>query len=110
METFDRRELLERVGGAALAAFLLGGDAAWGALEASAPRDRRLRELDRAIRGSVVERGSTGYGRARLVFNTRFDAILPQAVVFPESAEDVARIVRWARAPRHPHRSALRRP
>lgn len=97
MGALDRRELLDRAGAAALAAALLpSGDSARAALKTRRPRDG-LRELDRALRGSVVERGSAGYGRARLLFNTRFDAARPRAVVFAETADDVAKTVRWAR-------------
>ena len=40
--------------------------------------------------------GDPGYERARLVFNTRFDAIRPPAVVRVRDTADVQAVVRWA--------------
>jgi FAD/FMN-containing dehydrogenase len=54
-------------------------------------------ELARALRGDVVVRGAPGYDAARVLFDTRFDAVKPRAVVFCESREDVERTVHWAR-------------
>jgi FAD/FMN-containing dehydrogenase len=56
-----------------------------------------FRELDRTLRGDVVQRGAPGYNAARVLYNTRFDAVKPQAVVFCESIADVQKTVRWAR-------------
>jgi hypothetical protein len=55
------------------------------------------RELARSITGDVVQRGSSGYNTARLVYDTRYDGISPQAIVFCESRADVQKTVRWAR-------------
>ena len=59
--------------------------------------DPRVRALDRELRGEVIGRGSAGYETARLLTNTRFDALKPLAVAYCESAEDVARCLRWSR-------------
>jgi hypothetical protein len=58
--------------------------------------DPRIRALDRAVRGSVLARGTTAYERARLVYNARFNSIAPLAVVQPLDARDVQAVVRWA--------------
>ncbi len=54
-------------------------------------------ELAAGLRGSIVVRGGSGYDRARVLYNTRFDTVKPRAVVFCESLADVQRTVRWAR-------------
>jgi FAD/FMN-containing dehydrogenase len=93
VERFSRRQLLVRgshaalaVGGLPMAARLFEGIAA-GIFD----------ELARELRGSVVVRGASGYNQARLLYNTRFDAVQPRAVVFCESLADVQRTVRWSR-------------
>ena len=48
------------------------------------------------MRGRVFAPGDPGYERARLVFNTRFDAIRPPAVVRVRDTADVQAVVRWA--------------
>jgi FAD/FMN-containing dehydrogenase len=58
--------------------------------------DPRIRALDRAVRGPVLARGTAAYERARPVYNARFDAIAPLAVVQPLDARDVQAVVRWA--------------
>src|SRR5215204_3088882 len=55
-----------------------------------------LRELRAAVRGRVYAPGNPGYHRARLVFNRRFDAIRPPAVVRVRDTADVRAVVRWA--------------
>src|SRR6266536_6219623 len=67
-------------------------DFAW-----SAPPSGIYAELARSLRGDVIQRGETAYDAARLLYNTRFDAVKPRAVVFCESLADVQRTVRWAR-------------
>ena len=54
-------------------------------------------ELASDLRGDGVVRGASGYDRARVLYNTRFDTVTPRAVVFCESLADVQRAVRWAR-------------
>jgi FAD/FMN-containing dehydrogenase len=95
MDTFDRRDLVARAGRLALAASLLGAEGGRAAL--GAPPAGRLRELQRALEGDVVARGSAAYARARLLVNTRFDAIKPQAIVLAETVADVQRTIGWAR-------------
>jgi len=56
----------------------------------------QLRELRAAVRGRVLAPGDRGYDAARLVFNRRFDAIRPPAVVRVRDAADVQAAVRWA--------------
>ena len=85
----SRRELLEAAAAGALATAL--------PLEASAPIPKRqLRELRAAVRGPVRAPGDRGYDAARLVFNRRFDAIRPPAVVRVVDTADVQAVVRWA--------------
>ena len=93
MGELDRREFLAR---AAAAACALGGA---GALVRDAPGavEPRLRALARELRGPVLTPGDAAYARARLVYNERFDAVRPLAVVQAASAADVQATVRWAR-------------
>lgn len=64
---------------------------------AAAPPSGIFRELDRQLRGDVVQRGAPGYNAARVVYDTRYDAVRPQAIAFCESLADVQKTVRWAR-------------
>ena len=91
MEQITRRELLERGGRLALA-LPFAGQLAW-----AAPPSGIFAELARELQGDVVVRGDTGYDQARVLFNTRFDAVKPRAVAFCESLRDVERAVHWAR-------------
>ena len=96
MEQVTRRELLARGGRVALVA---------GGLSLGRPLLELARagavgifdELANGLRGEVVLPGASGYEQARLLFDTRFDAIKPRAVVFCDSTADVQRTVRWAR-------------
>ena len=56
----------------------------------------QLRELRAQVRGHVLAPGDRGYDGARLVFNRRFDAIRPPAVVRVRDTADVQATVRWA--------------
>ncbi|HLX32432.1 MAG TPA: FAD-binding oxidoreductase [Gaiellaceae bacterium] len=56
-----------------------------------------FRELAREIHGTVVLPSSGSYAQDKLSYNTRFDGVRPQAVVYCASAEDVQKTVRWAR-------------
>src|SRR5436305_11610407 len=67
------------------------------ALARAAPPSGIFRELDRSLRGDVVQRGASGYDAARVVYDTRYDAVKPQAIAFCESVADVQKTVRWAR-------------
>ncbi len=92
MQELTRRQLLLR--GTALA---LGAVPFADALAAAAPPSGIFLELDRQLRGDVVQRGAPGYNAARVVYDTRYDAVKPQAIAFCESLADVQRTVRWAR-------------
>jgi FAD/FMN-containing dehydrogenase len=86
----DRREFLRRVAcGAAVAALPAG--------RLSSTRvDPRLAALAKAVRGPVLLQGSAAYESARQVFDSRYAAVLPLAVVQPIDAHDVSAVVRWA--------------
>jgi FAD/FMN-containing dehydrogenase len=71
------------------------------ALPEEAPQAARLsrraaRALRSAARGPVFLPRTPGYGRERLVYNTRFDGIRPDAVVKVLDTRDVQAVVRWA--------------
>jgi FAD/FMN-containing dehydrogenase len=93
----DRRQFLGRAGGLLLAGALAGRSRA-----AGAGPDPRLRSLRAAVRGRVLAPGVQGYEAARVVYNERFDAVRPLAVVRCESVEDVRQTVLWARRQRVP--------
>jgi FAD/FMN-containing dehydrogenase len=66
-----------------------------------------LAELQRHVtRGAVVGRTSPGYNGARLLYNTRFDAYRPLAVVYCANVADVQQTIAWAK--RHGIRIAPR--
>jgi FAD/FMN-containing dehydrogenase len=90
----DRRSFVERAGRAAFASSVVPW---WQLPQLLEAVDPRVRTLDRELRGEVVARGASGYDAARLLRNTRFDGLKPLAVAFCESADDVARCVRFAR-------------
>jgi FAD/FMN-containing dehydrogenase len=87
-----RRQLLVR--GTALA---LGAVPFADAIASAAPPSGIFRELDRSLRGDVIQRGAAGYNAARVLYDTRFDGVKPQAIAFCESLADVQKTVRWAR-------------
>lgn len=62
-------------------------------------------KLSQAMRGHVFYRGQPGYGSARLVFNTLYDYIMPQAVARPINAQDAQNAVRWCVAKGVPMRA-----
>jgi FAD/FMN-containing dehydrogenase len=96
VDQITRRELLLRGGRVALVA---------GGLSLGRPLLELARagtvgiydELANELRGEVVLPGASAYEQARLLFDTRFDAVKPRAVVFCDSTADVQRTVRWAR-------------
>jgi FAD/FMN-containing dehydrogenase len=96
VDELTRRELLGRAARFALAAGTVPFAARIADL-ASARSAGIFQELAGQLRGAVVLPGNARYNQARLVFDTRFDAIKPRAVVFCESTADVQRTVRWAR-------------
>jgi hypothetical protein len=84
-----RRSLLRR---SAAGLLLLHAGAAFAA---PLPQSQ-LRALRSAVRGPVFVPGSPGYAAARNVYNHRFNALRPPAVVQVRDAADVAAVVRWA--------------
>lgn len=84
-----RRELIAR--GAAGAAVLAWPQPADAALPKS-----QLRALRNAVKGRVLAPGDGGYDDARVVFNTRWDGVMPPAVVQARDPSDVIAAVRWA--------------
>ena len=56
----------------------------------------RLRELQRVVAGPVLLPANPAYDAARRVYNTRFSAARPLAIVRPRHAADVRAVVRWA--------------
>jgi FAD/FMN-containing dehydrogenase len=71
------------------------------AMALEAPRPRRLtkpaaRALRAAMRGPVFLPRTPGFDTRRLVYNTRFDGVRPDAVVQPLDTRDVQAVVRWA--------------
>jgi FAD/FMN-containing dehydrogenase len=93
MDELTRRQLLVRATGIALGAVPFAEALA----DAAAPPTGIFRELDRSIKGDVVQPGAPGYNAARVVYDTRYDGVRPQAVAFCESLADVQKTVRWAR-------------
>jgi hypothetical protein len=87
-----RREFVGRS-----AALALGSVPFADALATAAPPSGIFRELDHALKGDVIQRGASGYNKARVVYDTRFDAVKPQAIAYCESLTDVQKTVRWAR-------------
>jgi FAD/FMN-containing dehydrogenase len=96
VDGLTRREFLARGARVAVAASAmpLAGRVADLAASSSAGI---FQELAQGLRGDVVRPGNAGYDQARLLFDTRFDAVKPRAVVFCESLADVQKTVRWAR-------------
>jgi len=93
----DRSGLLRKAGGLVLAVGVLG-QLAPPARAARPPLAALRRELD----GDVVARGQAGYRQARRLYDTRFDSRRPLAVAYCESADDVAKAIRWATRNRVP--------
>src|SRR4051794_41788491 len=78
-------------------AFLgLGAAGAIGLAFPDALPKRAARALRGAVRGPVLLPGSSAYARERLVYNTRYDGIRPQAVVQVLDTRDVQAVVKWA--------------
>jgi FAD/FMN-containing dehydrogenase len=83
----DRRDFLRRSAGAAALPLLPRS------LDAAGPVAALAKTLD----GDVVIPASAGYDAARRLWNIRFDALRPRAIVYCASIPDVQRIVRWGR-------------
>ena len=91
-EVFDRRVLLRRGAGlaVALAGWQLVGDA-------SAAADPRLKALQKLVKGPVLVPPTAAYQQARVLYQQRFDNVYPLGVVQPLSAADISQIVLWAK-------------
>jgi len=93
----SRRELLIGAAGVALGSRAFLPQSARGVLWTSDISPRSLAALRAAMQGDVVARGQSGYARAKLLYNTRFDGSSPLAIAYCESAADVAAALSWAR-------------
>ncbi len=80
-----------------MAAGVLGVSPAWAEIASTGPSAAQLKLLARQIHGTVVTPASSAYVQGRLVFDTRFNAAHPKAIVYCESTTDVQKTVRWAR-------------
>lgn len=76
------------------------------AVSSAAPRPPDWDALARGLHGSLVRPGDAGYDSVRLLYNTRFDRIRPQALARCANADDVRECVNFAR--RYGVRLALR--
>ena len=121
MESYDRGQLLGHAGKLAVA---LGGGAILAACSSGSkqsattqrrtptratttahlpnaplrgPTSAELRQLRRELGGRVVARGQPGYNKSRLIYDTTFDNIKPQAIAYCRSLADVEKTIRWAR-------------
>jgi FAD/FMN-containing dehydrogenase len=93
----SRRDFLAR-GGRAAAILGIGGQLGW--LSGCGSGDDSgadVGSLARRVSGQVVVPGEPGYARDKLLFNPRFNAAHPRAIVFCHSPEDVAATVDFAR-------------
>lgn len=93
-ERYDRRELVRRSAGAAVAIGATAGGL--GTAAAYAVADPRLSALARELDGDLVVRGAPHYAQARLLWNPRFDGIRPLAVAYAATITDIRRVIRWA--------------
>jgi FAD/FMN-containing dehydrogenase len=93
-ERYDRRELVRRGAGVAVAIGATAGGL--GTAAAYAVADPRLSALAHELDGDLVVRGTPGYARARLLWNPRFDVIRPLAVAYAATIADLRRVIRWA--------------
>src|SRR5713226_4327426 len=96
MEALDRADLLRRTGALAFAA----------RTRVAAGLPQPLAELQRSIAGTVVGRTSPAFDRSRHLYNTRFDAFRPLAVVYCQTVADVQKTIAWSH--RHGIRIAVR--
>jgi FAD/FMN-containing dehydrogenase len=86
-ESIDRRGFLARA--AAVGASVSLTAAASGFSRAAAA------QAGPPIRGTVIRRGAAGFPAAAHVYNSRFDAVLPNVVARPVDGADVATAVKW---------------
>lgn len=55
------------------------------------------RALGQALEGRLILRGDPGYATARLLYDPKFDSLLPLGIARCASSDDVARVVHFAR-------------
>ncbi|MDI1442602.1 FAD-binding oxidoreductase [Polyangium sp. 6x1] len=96
----SRRTFLTQTAAGALGVALLDacGDAPAplpGTAPAPVPDD--IGALARSLQGTVVLPKDDAYDASRLLYNTRFDAVHPQAIVKCRSPGDVQKALEWAR-------------
>jgi FAD/FMN-containing dehydrogenase len=102
----DRRQFLG--GTATAAATLLSGSAGgsdWGSsaspslapATAIQPNEGEWRRLQRAMAGTLIRPPDPAYSQAHVIFNTRFDGIMPQAVARCVSAADIQAVLEFAK-------------
>ena len=102
MSELDRRQFLRAAGTGAVALGAAGQLELAEALaeveaEASGKVGKKaIRQLRRSVHGRVLTRGDNGYGRARKVFNSRYDDKRPDAVLVARGVSDVQAVIRWA--------------
>ncbi|HEY8023448.1 MAG TPA: FAD-binding oxidoreductase [Burkholderiaceae bacterium] len=97
-EYMDRRRFLEITGTttAALLAGCGGGGGGAGTPAPVVPPAPNWSGLASQLQGALVMPGNAQYDQARYVFNSRFDAIMPQAVARCASASDVSAVLAFA--------------
>jgi FAD/FMN-containing dehydrogenase len=81
----NRRELLQRAALLALPAWTKTIEAA----------DPAVTALAHTLDGEVVRPGTAHYADARLLWDSRFDALRPRAIAYCANATDVQRTIRW---------------
>ncbi|MDC0740791.1 FAD-binding oxidoreductase [Polyangium mundeleinium] len=88
----SRRTFLTQTAAGALGVALLDACA-----DTPAPVPDDIGALARSVQGTVVVPADEAYDASRLLYNTRFDAVRPLAVVKCKSASDVQKALGWAR-------------
>jgi len=101
----DRRNVLKIAGVATVAALTSCTDAKKASAGAALSRSSSLtaatpnwNSFARSLKGRLYLRASSGYAGSHLLFNPRWDTILPTAVVKAANATDVQRSILFARA------------
>ena len=97
MNSFDRRDFLERTGRLAIAAGVVGVGPALAEIASTGPSAAQLKLVARQIHGTVVTPSSHAYAQDRLVNDTLYNSARPKAIVYCNSTADVQKTVSWAR-------------
>jgi len=99
----DRRRFIELgIASVSLALTACGGGSGGGGNPTSPPVitppvDDGLKALSDKLQGTLITPSSSDYNSARVVYNTRFDHIKPQAIVRCASADDVVATIAYAK-------------